>query len=204
MKNYVTKIIINIEVQKDNPTKYHILNRGVFYTSRLISSQKEIEFTNMNYDDLKSVTSIWICMNIEADCLSYYHLTKKELLEEYEWEGNIDLINIVLIGMKNEVAEKRENYELHRLLGVLFSDSMPVDEKLDIIEKEYGITINDDESEVIKEMCNLADGIEERGYNKCIIEIVMNMYEEGCKIEQIAKVTKRSEEEIREVIDKVD
>ena len=36
----LTKVILNIEPQKDEPSKYPILNRGIFYVSRLISSQK--------------------------------------------------------------------------------------------------------------------------------------------------------------------
>lgn len=37
----------------------------VFYGSRLISSQKERDFENSNYDDLRQVYSIWICMNMD-------------------------------------------------------------------------------------------------------------------------------------------
>lgn len=36
MKNGIARIIINIEIQKDEPTKYHILNRIIFYVSRMI------------------------------------------------------------------------------------------------------------------------------------------------------------------------
>jgi hypothetical protein len=43
MKDGLAQMIVNIEVQKDLPTTYKILNRAVFYTSRLISSQKKIE-----------------------------------------------------------------------------------------------------------------------------------------------------------------
>lgn len=42
MKDGISKVIVNLEAQKDEPTSYHILNRAVFYVSRLISSQKEI------------------------------------------------------------------------------------------------------------------------------------------------------------------
>ena len=41
MKDGLSQIIINIEAQKDAPAGYDILNRAVFYVSRLISSQKE-------------------------------------------------------------------------------------------------------------------------------------------------------------------
>ena len=63
MKNGLSQIIVNIEAQKDEPAGYQILNRAVFYVSRLVSSQKERDFVNTNYDDVKQVFSIWICMN---------------------------------------------------------------------------------------------------------------------------------------------
>ena len=34
-------LIINIEAQKNEPSEYDILNRAIFYVSRLISSQKD-------------------------------------------------------------------------------------------------------------------------------------------------------------------
>ena len=40
-KNGLSQIIVNIEAQKDEPTEYKILNRAIFYVSRLVSSQKE-------------------------------------------------------------------------------------------------------------------------------------------------------------------
>ena len=49
MKDGVSQIIINLEAQKDEPTNYHILNRAVFYVSRLVSSQKERDFVKTNY-----------------------------------------------------------------------------------------------------------------------------------------------------------
>ena len=38
MKDGLSQIIINVEAQKDEPQRYGILNRAVFYVSRLISS----------------------------------------------------------------------------------------------------------------------------------------------------------------------
>ena len=62
MKNGLSQIIVNVEAQKDEPTEYKILNRAIFYVSRLVSSQKERDFVNTNYNDIKQVFSIWICM----------------------------------------------------------------------------------------------------------------------------------------------
>ena len=61
MKDGLSQLIINVEALKDEPGEYEILNRAVFYVSRLISSQKERDFENSSYDDIKCVYSIWIC-----------------------------------------------------------------------------------------------------------------------------------------------
>ena len=73
MKNGLSQIIVNVEAQKDEPTEYKILNRAIFYVSRLVSSQKERDFVNTNYDDIKQVFSIWICMNMDYN-LSLIHI----------------------------------------------------------------------------------------------------------------------------------
>lgn len=41
MKDGLAQVIINIEIQKDEPTQYFLLNRAIFYVSRMVSSQKE-------------------------------------------------------------------------------------------------------------------------------------------------------------------
>ena len=142
MKNGLSQIIVNIEAQKDEPTEYKILNRAIFYVSRLISSQKERDFVNTNYDDIKQVLSIWICMNMDDNSLSHIHLTKDEMLKPCNWKGNLDLLNIVLIGITNEIPEHDEKYEMHRLIGALLSSELKEQEKLDIIEHEYNIPIS--------------------------------------------------------------
>ena len=64
MRDGLSQIIINVEAQKDEPNGYDILNRAIFYVSRMISSQKERDFSNSNYNDIKRVYSIWVCMNM--------------------------------------------------------------------------------------------------------------------------------------------
>ena len=120
---------MNIECQKDEPTAYSILNRAIFYASRLISSQKERDFVNSNYDDIKQVFSIWICMNMDDNSLSHIHLTKDEMLKPCNWKGNLDLLNIVLIGITNEIPKHDEKYEMHRLIGALLSSELKEQEK---------------------------------------------------------------------------
>ena len=198
MKNGLSQIIVNIEAQKDEPTEYKILNRAIFYVSRLISSQKERDFVNTNYDDIKQVFSIWICMNMDDNSLSHIHLTKDEMLKPCNWKGNLDLLNIVLIGITNEIPEHDEKYEMHRLIGALLSSELKEQEKLDIIEHEYNIPISQEFREDVSIMCNLSQGIED----KAIAKIVMNMYKIGYTQNQIADAVGVSVDEVEAIIKK--
>ena len=198
MKNGLSQIIVNIEAQKDEPTEYKILNRAIFYVSRLISSQKERDFVNTNYDDIKQVFSIWICMNMDDNSLSHIHLTKDEMLKPCNWKGNLDLLNIVLIGITNEIPEHDEKYEMHRLIGALLSSELKEQEKLDIIEHEYNIPISQEFREDVSIMCNLSQGIED----KAIAKIVMNMYKIGYTPNQIADAVGVSVDEVETIIKK--
>lgn len=202
MKNGLSQIIVNIEAQKDEPTEYKILNRAIFYVSRLISSQKERDFVNTNYDDIKQVFSIWICMNMDDNSLSHIHLTKDELLKPCNWKGNLDLLNIVLIGITNGIPEHDEKYEMHRLIGALLSSELKEQEKLDIIEHEYNIPTSQEFREDVRIMCNLSTGIEERATEKTSEKFILNMYKKGYTLDQIADVAETDVDEVETIIKK--
>ena len=202
MKNGLSQIIVNIEAQKDEPTEYKILNRAIFYVSRLISSQKERDFVNTNYDDIKQVFSIWICMNMDYNSLSHIHLTKDEMLKPCTWKGNLDLLNIVLIGITNEIPEHDEKYEMHRLIGALLSSELKEQEKLDIIEHEYNIPISQEFREDVRIMCNLSTGIEEKATEKTSEKFILNMYKKGYTLDQIADVAETGVDEVKAIIKK--
>ena len=213
MKDGLSQIIINVEAQKDEPGEYEILNRAVFYVSRLISSQKERDFENSSYDDIKCVYSIWICMNMEENTMSHIHLTKEDLIGSYEWKGNLDLLNIIMIGLAKELPEHDETYELHRLLGALLSRELTVDEKLDIIGKEYDIPLEENFRKDMSTMCNLSQGVKEEGIaigrregledgrREGHAELITKMYKNGLSIELIASATDKTIEEVKTIIE---
>ncbi len=198
MKDGISQVIVNVEVQKDEPTGYHILNRAVFYVSRLVSSQKERDFVKTNYNDIRRVFSIWVCMGMDENSMAYVHLAKDDLLGSYPWKGRLDLLNIVLIGIANELPEHDEKYELHRLLSTLLSMELSVDEKLGIMAKEYNIAVDDRIREDVSAMCNLSQGIRDN----TLAEVIMTMHEKGYTSAQIAEIVKKTIEEVEAVIKK--
>ena len=134
--------------------------------------------------------------------MDYVHLTDDKLLGSYSWKGGLDLLNIVLIGISNELPEHDDKYELHRLLSTLLSMELSVNEKLSIMENEYNIPVDDRIREDVSAMCNLSQGILERGEAKGEAKIIFKMYEKGYTIEQIADVTEKSVEEVKTMIAK--
>ena len=135
------------------------------------------------------------------------------MLEPYDWKGNTDLLNIVMIGVTNELPEHDEKFELHRLIGALLSDRLRENEKLDIIEKEYKIPLSNDFRKEVDTMCNLSQGIVDRVTAevtaevtakvtaKNLIDFIMKMHQKGYTLEQISEVAEKSVQEIEEIID---
>lgn len=204
MKDGISQIIINVEAQKDEPEGYDILNRAIFYVSRLISSQKERDFEKSSYDDIKRVYSIWVCMNMEENTMSHIYLTKEDIIGSYDWKGKLDLLNIVMIGLAKELAGHDEMYELHRLLGALLSKELTIDEKLNIIGNEYDIPIEENLRKDVSVMCNLSQGIKEDGIAigaaREKTQIILSMYNNGFTAEQIASAIDKDIEEVEMII----
>ena len=173
---------------------------SVFYASRMISSQKERDFSNSNYNDIKRVYSIWLCMNMPENSLEHIHLVKDSIVNFHAWKGKMDLINIVMIGLAEELPKHEEKYELHRLLGALLSQDLTVNEKLDIIGNEYAIPMEKDFREDVSIMCNLSRKIKETGIEMGKREMIMKMYNKGYTAAQIADVAEMDEEQIKDII----
>lgn len=100
----------------------------------------------------------------------------------HEWKGNLDLLNIIMIGLAEDVSGKEEKHELHRLLGAVLSEKIKTDEKLEILENEYHIPMEQSLEEEMKSMCNLSDGIEERALEAGRREGIETGRKEGIEI----------------------
>ena len=112
--------------------------------------------------------------------------------------NGLDLLNIVLIGIAEELPEQEKRYELHRLLSTLLSMKLTIDEKLGIIKNEYHIPVDDDLRRDVSAMCNLSQGIRDNA----IAGVIMNMHRDGYSPEQIARIVEKTIEEVKAVIRK--
>ena len=164
------------------------------------NSNSKLDIENSSYDDIKRVYSIWACMNMDESSMSRVHLTKEDLIGSYEWKGNLDLLNIIMLGLAKNLPEHDETYELHRLLCALLSQELTIDEKLNIIGNEYDIPIEENFRKDVSVMCNLGQGIEEKGIAIGEAGLIMKMYKNGFTAEQIASATDKDIEEVKAII----
>ena len=126
------------------------------------------------------------------------------------------MLNIVMIGLARQLPDHNEEYELHRLLGALLSQELTADEKLNIIGREYDIPVEEHLRKDVSVMCNLSQGIEERGIEKGMARgiekgraegiekgeslIILKMYHNGFTAEQIASATDKDIEEVKIIL----
>ena len=202
-----SKIIINIEAQQKSNPGYSLLNRGIFYAARLISAQLSVEFTNdgsdkEQYDNMKKVYSIWICMDCPED--------KKDSIINYSFEPHIiyqgndklklykncDLMNITFIHLSGK--PDHSHHQLISMLDTLLA-RMDTETKKKKLQEEHNLPMTIKLEKEMNDMCNLSSGIREegiiigerKGERKGKLETIRNMIIDGFTTIEALKATGR-------------
>ena len=161
-------LIINVEAQNDFYPGYPIIKRNIYYCSRMISAQYGTEFTNAHYEKIKKVYSIFICMNPpknRKNTINKYSIKEDNVVgNTKEEKENYDLLTAIMLCLGD--PEEKIDSEILRLLEVLLSSKRTVEEKKQILEKEYDIKMTETIESEVSKMCNLSDGVERQGIEK--------------------------------------
>ena len=207
------RLIVNFEAQKtfsESTLKYILMKRAVFYGSRLISAQKETEFSGSDYSEVKKVYTIWICMESPTDksIVNHYRMTEHHLVGKYkEPQENYDLLNIVMVYLAPGPVRNR----MLSMLQVIFQETeKTAEEKSKILKKKFDIEVTAEMEEELRTMCNLSEGIYERGMAQGIaqgaesktVEVIMNLWNAGKDLSIIKIASGWTEEQIMKVIKK--
>lgn len=173
-------LIINIEAQNNHTPGYPLVSRALYYCSRLLARQKNMEngFTHSNFGDIKKVYSIWICTNpnkkmggivntytIKEDCLG------KDIKENKE---AYDLLQVVILYPEQEYNYSDDEHSLLEFLNILFMANMNAKDRKMQLSENYGIMVSKIEKEV-DEMCNLSQYHVDKGVIKARIEDIKNI-----------------------------
>ena len=186
------RLILNVEAQKKFKPGYDLVTRGIYYGARMISSQKEREFTGSDYDNIKKVYSIWICMNAPKyaqNTITEYNIQPTKLYGDFRGKARYDLLSVIFICLgkpsHKEGLADNEHQQLLDLLSMISSSEIPVKDKLTSLENDYHIATTREVKEGISNMCNWSEGIIEQAlemadeHAKKLYEKLVEEYENG-------------------------
>lgn len=188
------KFLINIEAQKSSdPGKlgYHLENRIIFYLARMISAQKQTEFHHSDYDNLKRVRSIWICMDSseDGDSIEEINLIRNTVFGNKINSYNIDLMRGIIINVRSGRNIEDSQNILIAMLEKLLSQAS-VDEKKRILTEKYGMIMTAELEGRIQTMCNLSENIIAIGIEEGIEQGIERGIEQGIKKERLNAIVR--------------
>jgi len=169
---------INVEAHNDFWPGYPIVKRGTYYGCRMVSSQYGTEFTDSEYDKIKKVYSIWICLSPPKkyeNSITVYHTVEENITGNvHEVEENYDIVRIVMVCLGN--LEDAPN-DLLKLLDVLLvSDCTPA-EKCKTLKTDFSIPMTAKLEKEVSDMGNLGDYVEARGIEKGKLQSLRSLME---------------------------
>lgn len=102
-------------------------------------------------------------MNQKEDSLIHVYLSQEKVLGKEFLKGQMDAINVHMLGLGKKLPEYDEEHKLHRLLGAIFSTTLTMEEKLAIMEQEYNIKLEDEIGEELKYMGSFSYYVKQEG-----------------------------------------
>lgn len=158
------RMLINLEAQKAFRPGYEIVTRGVYYAARMLSEQLGTEFSVPNYDGLKKVCSIWICMNAPqyiGNTLASYSLSKLDLEgQQPDMPEAYNKMEICIVTL-NQGMEADSKFL--QMLNVLLSVNRSYEEKERLLKTKFRIKMDADLRKELNLMCNLSEYVYESG-----------------------------------------
>lgn len=173
------KFLVNVEAQRSTaPSKlgYHLENRIIFYLARMISAQKQTEFFHSDFDNIKKVRSIWICID-NGDSIEEIKLDRSTVFGNKVSTHNIDLMKGIIINLRSGNYTKESQ-------NTLISQTS-VDEKKQILTEKYGMIMTTELEGRLQTMCNLSENIKDQSIKMERINAIERMIHAGFVKEQI-------------------
>ena len=165
------KLFVNIEAQKSMNPGYDLVTRGIFYGARMLSAQLDQEFSADNYDNIKKVYSIWICMDTSRksmNTITSYRIDQHRLYGDFSGKARYDLMDVVMICLGGDKTGTQLSDDgrpkLLCLLDTLLTNKKSPEEKEQVLTDDFNIkTVGLKE---VTTMCNLSYAIEEKAETK--------------------------------------
>ena len=186
------KVLINIEAQATTSVSrlgYHIENRMTYYLSRMISAQKEQEFFGSDYDKIKEVISIWICMDARKneDSIIEYQLKPEVKFGKNIHTEEINLLKGILIKIRGGKNMTQSKNKLIEMLEYVIVDHS-AEEKKNYLKNECGV-------EMTKELERKVEAMGESMGRAILQGMLEDAWDKG--VEQERKNTEKERENLQ-------
>lgn len=157
------RMIINVEAQNSFYPGYDIVTRGIFYVSRMISAQLGTEFSDSEYDNIKKVYSIWVCMHSPqkiGNAISHYHMEKEDLLSGLpDIPKSYDKLSVIIIALNERVSS---DDKFINMMNTLLSTQKTYQEKRSALENTYHISMSYNLGKELGKMDHVLDDVIEQ------------------------------------------
>lgn len=211
-RDTAVEILFDLEMQRSyNVSKYNLVDRAVYYASRLLSRQS---VSGSTYSDLAPVYSAWVCLRgIPRDLQNTVHhiqmmdsntrsvMPRRSLLnvdllllsEDYDWDENDDtVIKFLQAVFKNQMWDEKFNPFVEVKEGMTGEL-----ERIRMLEQQY-----EDEMDFARNE-GITEGIEkgiEKGRAEALIDIIRAMFTNNLDVDIISNTTGISTEEIHKIL----
>lgn len=164
-------IFIHLEAQGQDTYRYSLPRRCRYYTSRLISRQKNdpLGFQNSDFDKMIDIRSIWICLhhahqkdNRFLEYRTHEHIRRGQFSfhpETYDFSRIYLLYPYILTDVKVflDIIMNCPK-DIMEFLSLLFLSDRGFDDIRVILQEKYGILLTDELEMEVEKMCTFSEG----------------------------------------------
>ena len=170
----------------------------------MISAQFGAEFKDSHYEDIKKVIYIWICpdtANYRQDSIIEMSIKPSTIYGDFEVKDeDADVLRLIVIGLTDGESEN----PIIRLLSVYLSADKTPEDKKSILEKEFGIKMTEEMEKEVKKMYAMSEALKEKTEQRLRNEFAHSLLKTHQPIPYVVKMSKLSEEVVREIAAIVD
>lgn len=202
------KLLINIEAQNDYHPGYHIESKGIFHCARMISDQLDRVFTEPDYDDIRKVFSIWICIAPPAyaqNTITRYRMVPESLFGIVPKTSHFDRLEMVLVRLKKVNRDTPAvGTTLIDLLSILLVSDESPDEKSRRLTNQFGIPMTRELKGKVTDMCNASVGIVDRAVDDAVAKYEPQLAEADRKLSEANRKLSETSHKLGEADRKLD
>lgn len=205
-------LYVDMEAQNRYRPGYPLEKRGIYYLSRLISSQIQKVSEDTDYGILQKCYSIWLCMGNdipkrEQQSITRYFFKKEDVygVSNVAYQ-DYDMMGLVILRLGEYPTEEKTL----GMLQTLFLGSMIPEERLKKLEEKYQLNISEEIGEEVRNMCSYSQVIEDRGMKKGMEKgmekgiLIYRTLLETKSIQQTAAKTKEPADKVRKIAEQYD